>query len=450
LGLQTGQITKKHFLALMFGVLLLVLIALTFVTFAFGAYTVFDHPNSDLVAQTIDTRQGATLSISASGFQNNSLRTIWIDPQFSSSNPSLLIEGSGFNLTSIRTDGGGNIEQNVTISYSQLRQIDSDGASSHKVWIIGVSNTVITSSGTFLNLTNDSKDNYTASTMGSPDTTNFFWILLAGVSSPISANLGQLFIVVWTLYLLFFASALNGPFRSLLGSLKDSASRGFEGLLGNSALVTFMVFPVAFWGSELLALLQQSVGVPTGSLPAADPLLQFVELSLAPLREEIGYRMIPIGIAAMLIILSRGQGKIKDALLSLWHPSRYLKKSQNPRSFGKERLTMYALIVVSALIFGAAHVLHGWDIGKLSQAAAVGLAFGILYYRYGFASAVLLHWQFDYVIGIYTETTNGLILNVFSYYAIMTEVAAAASTIVLIVLLVRSLRRLPSQDNWFR
>jgi hypothetical protein len=417
---------------------LILLVGLTFVTFGFGAYTVFNHPNSGVVVHTINRTDGAVFAISASGFENNTLRTIWIDPEFSQNNPALLNKTSGFNLTNVKTDNLGNVNLNVSISTDQLQRIASDGANPHEVWIIGESNLVNESSSTFVNTTSDSKDNYSSLTPGSADTTNFFWITIFGFVSPISANLGQLFIGVWTIYLLLFAAALNGPFRNIIGSLRDTASKGFGGLFGNSAMTAFLVFPVAFWGSELLALLQQSAGIPTGSLPPIDPLLQLVELSLAPLREEIGFRVIPIGIAAMLLLLSRS--RFKDALLSLWHPSRYLKKNDTPARYRRDKLLMYILVGASAVIFGAAHVLHGWDIGKLSQAAAVGVAFGILYFKYGFAAAVLLHWQFDYVIGIYTETSNGLIISVFSYYVIVTEIVAVASTIVLIMLFIKKLR----------
>src|SRR5487761_623031 len=437
MGFQIARTRKNHLLALIFAVILIVLIALTFITFSFGAYSIFNHPNSYVVAKTTSANAGASLSIAASGFDNNSLRTVWIDPQFSSSNPFLLNESSGFNVTVIRTDSAGDINQNVSISNLQLQSIRSDGQNPHEIWIIGVSS-LVSSSGTFVNITSDSKENYTASSMGSTDTTNFFWISIFGFASPFNATLGQLFIAVWTVYLLLFASALNGPFRSVIGSLKDTASKGLDGILSNSAMATFMVFPVAFWGSELLALLQQNAGIPTGSLPQADPLLQFVELSLAPLREEIGYRIIPIGIVAMVLLLSRN--RIKDAILALWHPSRYLKKNDSVERYKRDKIIMYILIGASAVIFGAAHVLHGWDIGKLSQAAAVGVAFGVLYYRYGFAAAVLLHWQFDYVIGIYTGTSDGIILDVFPYYVLVTEVAAVASTIALIILFVRKLR----------
>jgi hypothetical protein len=194
---------------------------------------------------------------------------------------------------------------------------------------------------------------------------------------------------------------------------------------------------VALWGSVALALLQQSAGIPTGSLPPTDPLLQFVELTLAPLREEIGFRVIPIGIVALFILLSRR--RVKDGIMALWHPSRYLKKADSVSDYQRHRVIMYALIGLSAVIFGAAHVLlgAGWDIGKISQAAAVGVALGVLYYQYGFAATVLLHWAFDYVIDSYT--TNGVFLNIYNYYILFSAVVAIASTIALVMLLARKL-----------
>jgi Type II CAAX prenyl endopeptidase Rce1-like len=430
---------KTHYLALIFAIILIVLIALTFITFGFGAYMVFNHPNSYVVAKTTKTTSGAILQVQASNLENNTQRTVWIDPQFSTVNSTLLVQNSGFPIANVTTNSAGNIFVNLTLSNTTLHDINTDDQSPHSVWIVGVSGVVTYQSGTFLNTTTDTEVNYTASTLGSPYTTNFFWISLFGLASPVSATLGQLFIAVWTIYLMLFAVALNGPFQNIVGSMKEIAAKGLDGVLSNSALATFMVFPVALWGSALLALLQQSAGIPTGSLPPADPLLEFVELAVAPLREEIGFRVIPIGIFALIILLSKN--RIKDGLLALWHPSKYLKKNEAPAQYRRDQLAVYVLIVISAIIFGAAHVLHGWDIGKLSQAAGVGLAFGVLYYQYGFAATVLLHWQFDYVVGVYTETTNPVIVNTYTYYGLATEVAAVASTIALIILLVRKIRK---------
>ncbi len=321
---------KTHYLALTFGIILVLLIAMTFLTFGFGAYMVFNHPNSYVVAKTTDLGNGsAFLSVQATGLQNNSRRIIWIDPNFAPGNYTFVYPASGFPVANLTTDSSGNLEDTVFLNASLLAKIDADQAHPHSVWVLGVSPRVITSPATsLLNTTADTAVNYTASTMGNPDTTNFFWVSLFGVVSPVNANLGELFIAAWTIYLILFAVALNGPFKTIAAALKDLRARGLDAVLENSALATFMVFPVALWGSALLALLQQSAGIPTGSLPPADPLLQFVELTLAPLREEIGFRVIPIGVIALLLLFSKK--RIEDGLLALWHPSRYLKRADSP------------------------------------------------------------------------------------------------------------------------
>ena len=76
--------------------------------------------------------------------------------------------------------------------------------------------------------------------------------------------------------------------------------------------------PVVFSGTVALSLIQQAGGVPTGNLPTVDPLLQFVELAIAPLREEIGFRVIPIGVIALILIAARG--KVQDASPSIVAP----------------------------------------------------------------------------------------------------------------------------------
>ena len=68
----------------------------------------------------------------------------------------------------------------------------------------------------------------------------------------------------------------------------------------------------------LSPLLEQTGGVSTGGLPTIDPLLEFVELAIAPLREEIGFRVIPIGVVALIVIVSRG--RFKDGILGFVAP----------------------------------------------------------------------------------------------------------------------------------
>jgi hypothetical protein len=421
--------------------MLIVLIAMTFVSFGLGTYTVFSNPNSNVVSKTIPTQGGGVLlSVQGSSFYNNTVRAIWVDPQFSSSDSSLLKSSSGFRLGNVNIDSNGGFATNLTISSTILNEIKADGSNPHSVWVVGnASGNAATSQAGYIAITSDSQQNYTASSQGNGI---YFFVTLFVFSLPFKFSFGGLFIVLWTIYLILFAVVLNGPFRNIIQSLKDATKKdGVGGLMSNSAFALFMVFPVALWGSILLALLQQTAGIPTGNLPPTDPLLEFLELSIAPLREEIGFRVIPIGVVALSILFSRG--RIKDGIMALWHPSRYLKRNDTPSSYNRDRIIMFILIGISAGLFGAAHVLlgAGWDIGKVSQAAGVGVALGALYYEYGFAATVLLHWGFDYVVDSYT--TNPIFLNWFIYYELYTAAVAIAATIALVVLLVRRLRRGP-------
>ena len=154
--------------------------------------------------------------------------------------------------------------------------------------------------------------------------------------------------------LFFLLSRSTGPFKNILGAIRSASTRGISGLMENSMFATLLVFPVVLWGTVALSLIQQAGGVSTGNLPTVDPLLQFVELAIAPLREEIGFRVIPIGVVALIVIAARG--KVRDGILALWHPSRYLKKNDTPEEYKRHLRIMYVMIAVSAILFGLAHV----------------------------------------------------------------------------------------------
>jgi hypothetical protein len=257
---------------------------------------------------------------------------------------------------------------------------------------------------------------------------------------PITFNLGQLFLFLWTVYLILFAIALNGPFRSLFGAIKATSSGGVQALMSNAMFATLIVFPVVLWGTVGLSLLQQAGGISTGSLPSIDPMLEFVELAIAPLREEIGFRVIPIGVVALIALFARG--KFKDGALALWHPSRYLKKNDTPSQYKRHLYLMYLMIGLSAILFGLAHVLlgAGWGPGKIASAAAAGLALGGLYYVYGLPSAVLLHWSIDYFLTVFGFNSQVLtsLGDFVSFYTIALAIIGSA---VLIMLLIRKLRK---------
>jgi hypothetical protein len=424
--IQSEYRKGNHVLALIFGAMLVVLVVISFLTFAYGAYMVFNEPISDVVVQSGNTGAGGHyFYIFATGFQNDSQRTIWVDPQFSPTNSSLINPQSGTIVGYIATDSSGSINQNLSITNRQWQQIVTDGQK--------IQNPTDQYSQT---ISFDSQVNYTVATTGSGV---ILFATLLTFEIPVNFNLGQLFIFLWIVYLLLFAVALNGPVKSVLGAIKGAARKGAGSIFDNSLLAVFALFPVVLWGTILLEFAQAAGGVSTGQLPPTDPLLQYIELAIAPLREEIGFRVIPIGVVAFLIVVSRGRWR--DGIMALWHPSKYLKKIDSPSQYKQHLPIMIILIGISATLFGLAHVLFGagWGIGKISEAAGAGVALGALYYKYGFAAAVLLHWMID--VALQTVAISPFLAPYSDLVIIYTGAVAVASTIVLAGLFVNRLRK---------
>ncbi len=71
---------------------------------------------------------------------------------------------------------------------------------------------------------------------------------------------------------------------------------------------------------------------------------------------------------------------------SLWNPTQTLHIEEKKKAV--------ILIVIVGVFFGAAHIISGepWSVGKFAQASASGIIIGWVYFRYGFPSAILIHW----------------------------------------------------------
>jgi hypothetical protein len=82
-----------------------------------------------------------------------------------------------------------------------------------------------------------------------------------------------------------------------------------------------------------------------------DPLLTFVAVTFAPLREELGFRVVVIGLVALLALASRGAGW--DSVKALWQPSKYLKKHSTPADERSDKFLMWGAIGFSAIVLGS-------------------------------------------------------------------------------------------------
>jgi len=170
-----------------------------------------------------------------------------------------------------------------------------------------------------------------------------------------------------------------------------------------------------------LYLLQESSGIPTGEPPiSGDSIVAFLELTISPLIEEIGFRVTPMGTFLLFYLLMVGRKgrplanfgvRLKFFFLAFLYPDKGKKilglRTVDDSGIWKGiSLAEWILILVTSAVFGLAHSpnLYGgtWEIGKITLAFVQGFAMGFTYLLYGVQAPILLHWFFNYYTYAYS------------------------------------------------
>ena len=226
---------------------------------------------------------------------------------------------------------------------------------------------------------------------------NEFELFIAGfgVSIPIDIQIGDAFVVLWSFYLILFTIAMFGPKEGFLKTLSSLLSHGKLETKSNYMVAVTKWFSILILVSALINVVQEGMGITTTPPPVENDLIQFFYVTLAPLTEELGFRVILIGLPLMLFYSHKFSAK--HFLKSLWHPSENLHISDSKRAI--------ILIILVAVIFGLSHILSGdpWSNGKFAQATASGIILGWIYYRFGLVSAILVHWATNYFVFSYVD-----------------------------------------------
>ena len=225
--------------------------------------------------------------------------------------------------------------------------------------------------------------------------TNGFNIFLGGISFtiPISFEIGDAFILLWVVFLILFIISFMGPKDSFLRVLSQSMSNGIRNMRENGLVSMISWFSILVLVSEIIDKVQNSFGVTIEAPKVQNDLLQFFYLTSSPLTEEIGFRILLIGVPLFLIYSHKPS--VILFFKALWRPSEYLRINDYKKTI--------AIIITVGIFFGASHIISGspWSSGKFAQAAISGIIIGWVYSRYGFAPAVLIHWSTNYFIFSY-------------------------------------------------
>ena len=235
----------------------------------------------------------------------------------------------------------------------------------------------------------------------------YLWIGPAADFPPFGTSIGVMFALVTSIYVVFLVYSLlqsEGSIRAVSRSLRE----GVSALLSSPFIAILIAIGVLNFGGTLIDSIVTATGSPIGGPTSqSDPLALLAGFAYSPLVEELGFRVLLIGVVAFILSISRPW---KVALGALWRPS---KAIEGLAVGSGASFIIWAATGLSAVTFGACHVVCGstWDIGKLPEATFGGLVLGYLYVRYGFHAAVLAHWGVDYfgsALGFFGQAAYGI------------------------------------------
>ena len=222
-----------------------------------------------------------------------------------------------------------------------------------------------------------------------------FGFFLAGIGfdAPIQFELGDGFIFLWCIFLILFAIAILGPKKNFLNSLQSMITKGEYQIQDSYMIAIIKWFSILVVVSGVIITVQEFAGIPLEQPEAPNYLLQFFNVTLAPITEEFGFRVLLIGLP--LFALYSHKSSFGLFIKSLWRPW------HNLHIFDSKKALM--VIIGVGILFGVAHVISGeaWDATKFAQATAGGIILGWVYCRYGIVPAILIHWATNYFIFSY-------------------------------------------------
>lgn len=208
----------------------------------------------------------------------------------------------------------------------------------------------------------------------------------------IDISIGDVFVVLWSFYVVIFVIAILGPKEGFFKSISPLISFGKFTPKSNYMIGVTKWLSILILVSAMINFLQEQVGVVISPPLGENDLIQFFYVTLAPLIEEFGFRIILIGIP--LFALYSHKSSIKYFFKCLWSPS-------SLHIFDSKKAIL--LIVFVGVLFGFAHIAFGesWSEGKFAQAAAGGIILGWVYLKYGFVVSLLIHWATNYFVFSY-------------------------------------------------
>lgn len=228
----------------------------------------------------------------------------------------------------------------------------------------------------------------------------FLWIGPLPTVLPFGVPLGGVFAVISAVYVIMFVFAATQRTRPL-DAIRNSFRTGVGSLLESPLLLTLISIGFLVFTTSWVTIATEAAGAPIGNpFSNVDPLFELTSVVISPLREEVGFRVLLVGVVALILSIGRPR---KRALKALWRPS---AAYEGLAVGGAISIIVWAAMILSSITFGVCHVScvgggGGWDWGKLPEAIYGGVVLGYLYVRFGLHVAVLAHWGIDYFVSAF-------------------------------------------------
>ena len=252
-----------------------------------------------------------------------------------------------------------------------------------------------------------------------------FDIFIAGINLgiPFDFEIGDMFIVFWSIFLILFVITFLGPKYNFLKSINFLLNKQKTDSDSNYLINIIKWFSVIVVVSGVINFIQEIFGITTVPPEYTNDLTLFLAITISPITEELGFRVMLIGIPLFLIFAHKSS--FRFFFSSLWHPYNNLHIMDHKRAI--------SIIIIVGLFFGLAHIITGepWSEGKFAQATISGIIIGWVYYRYGLISAILVHWATNYFIYSYIFFISDL--NQFSIHNAISHSMIGTLEIILVI-----------------
>ena len=248
--------------------------------------------------------------------------------------------------------------------------------------------------------------NVTTANFSSPLT---LWVLNMPIRVYTELNLGTIFFGLWTVFAACFVAAWKLR-KSLPTVIRESVHKPTKKLFSNCLFAMPIINSMTLIGVLIIQSIQEMGGIPTGTAPSQNnSFMVLFDRSYASVIEEIGFRLIPIGLFLIFMFMMQKKAwefSFKQRITLFF--GAFLFPDTAKRMVGAKTveengvkggisLGEWGIVIFTAIIFGLAHYNPGisWEIGKISSAAFTGLVISVCYLIYGIQASIIMHWFFN-------------------------------------------------------